>query len=82
MTTKLTLTVDDAVIRTAKVYAKKKGESLSNIVENYLKSLATPETKKSKISSEVRSLMGVIEVPKEFDYKKGLGSAIRKRFGK
>jgi predicted HicB family RNase H-like nuclease len=38
MTTKLTLTIDDAVINTAKNYAQKTGKSLSSIVENYLKS--------------------------------------------
>ncbi|MEO6869719.1 MAG: DUF6364 family protein, partial [Ginsengibacter sp.] len=38
MTTKLTLTIEDKVISSAKKYAQKKGKSLSHLVENYLKS--------------------------------------------
>ena len=37
MITKLTLTIEDSVISSAKKYATKKGKSLSAIVENYLK---------------------------------------------
>jgi len=36
MTTKLTLTIEDTVIDSAKKYARQKGKSLSDIVENYL----------------------------------------------
>ena len=43
MTTKLTLTIDDAVIAIAKKYAKQNGKSLSDIVENYLMSLSSKE---------------------------------------
>ena len=44
MTTKLTLTIDDAVISVAKKYAKNKGKSLSDIVENYLMTLTAKES--------------------------------------
>ena len=37
MNTKLTLTIDQTVIDKAKRYAKKRGNSLSGIIENYLK---------------------------------------------
>ena len=40
MKTKLTLVVEDEVIYNAKIYAKKKEESLSSLVENYLKAVA------------------------------------------
>ena len=43
MTTKLTLTMEDKVIDSAKKYAQKNGKSLSNLVENYLKSITTKE---------------------------------------
>ena len=41
MTTKLTLTIEDKVIDSAKEYAKLKGKSLSHLVENYLKSISS-----------------------------------------
>ena len=34
MTTKLTLTIEQHIIEKAKVYAKSKGRSLSDIIEN------------------------------------------------
>ncbi len=49
MTTKLTLTIDDSVILIAKKYAKQKGKSLSDIIENYLMSLTAKEEKGEKI---------------------------------
>lgn len=39
MKKKLTLTIDESVIKQAKAYAKKQGRSLSAVVENYLKAL-------------------------------------------
>ncbi len=44
MTTKLTLTIEDTVIISAKKYTQKKGKSLSNLIENYLKSISTKNT--------------------------------------
>lgn len=37
MHTKLTLTIEKEIIKTAKDYAKEKGQSLSDLVENYFK---------------------------------------------
>jgi len=39
MNTKLTLTIDQEIIEKAKQYAKGKNRSLSDIIENYLKTL-------------------------------------------
>ena len=84
MTTKLTLTIEEKVIDSAKRYAQKKGQSLSHLVENYLKSITT-ETKESReesISPKVLKLMGVIKLPKDFDYKTELGNALAKKYTK
>jgi predicted HicB family RNase H-like nuclease len=37
LNTKLTITIEKEVIEIAKVYAKEKGQSLSEMVENYFK---------------------------------------------
>lgn len=83
MTTKLTLTIEEKVIEAAKRYAQKKGKSLSHLVENYLKSI-TSETraKEENISPKVLKLMGVIKLPKDFDYKTELGNALAKKYSK
>jgi len=71
MTTKLTLTLDDQVIRKAKRYAKAKGQSVSELVESYFKSITGLEAGPSdELTSTVKSLMGSFKAPKEFDYKK------------
>jgi len=43
MTQKLTLKLADEVIRKAKRYARDKGQSLSELVEHYFRSLIDPE---------------------------------------
>ena len=80
MTTKLTLTIEGEVIDSAKKYARKKGKSLSDIVENYLKSIAAQETNTENLSPKVTALKGVIKLPEDFDYKKELGAAIIKKY--
>jgi hypothetical protein len=82
MTTKLTLTIDDSVIAIAKKYAKQKGKSLSDIVENYLMSLTSKEKKEDSISPRILKLMGAIELPENFDYKKELTKGLVKKYNK
>ena len=82
MVTKLTLTIDDSVIATAKKYAKQKGKSLSDIVENYLMSLTSKEKKEESISPRILKLMGAIELPENFDYKKELTKGLAKKYKK
>jgi hypothetical protein len=80
MTTKLTLTMEDGVIDSAKKYARKKGKSLSDIVENYLKSITTNEETTTALSPKVTRLMGAVKLPDDFDYKKELESALVKKY--
>jgi len=79
MTTKLTLNIEDHVIDSAKKYARIKGESLSVIVENYLKSITTRDESNLVISDKVKRMMGVINLDTDFDYKKKLGNIIAKK---
>lgn len=81
MDAKLTLSIDKDVARRAKVYAKTKGRSLSDLVENYLKLL----TKNSAIevtdfSPRVKSLLGSVTLPADFDYKKELADSLAKKY--
>ena len=71
MDTKLTLSIDKDVAHRAKIYARSKGRSLSDLVENYLK-LLTKNTsiEDSELTQRVKSLLGCISLPEDFDYKK------------
>lgn len=82
MTTKLTLTIEEDVIRTAKFYAQKKGRSLSDLVENYLKTLASKDTPSEELSPRVKRLVGAVKLPKKFDYKQALEEGVQKKYGK
>lgn len=82
MTTKLTLTIEDKVISSAKKYAHKKGKSLSHLVENYLKSISDKETGNLPISPKVSKLMGIIRLPNDFNYKNELSKALSKKYKK
>lgn len=82
MSTKLTLTVEKDVIERAKVYANKKGRSLSDLVENFLRSLVHKEADSDELSPNVKKLLGSVKVPKNFDYKKELSEAINKKHSK
>ena len=80
MTTKITLTIDDSVIAIAKKYAKQNGKSLSDIVENYLMSLSSKDKTEENISPSILKLMGSIELPDNFDYKKELTKGLAKKY--
>lgn len=70
MSTKLTLTMDETVIRQAKSYAKLQESSLSSIIENYLKSLVKDKsTSKNEFSPIVKSLKSSFSAKPDFDYK-------------
>ena len=51
MKTKLTLTVDQSTVQKAKDHVSKTSESLSSVIENFLKSLAEKKTRKSVVDS-------------------------------
>ena len=82
MNSKLTLTIEQSVIEKAKLYAKKKGRSLSDIVENYLKAVTAEEQKDKKTSPIVNSLRGSFKAPESFDYKRELSDALYKKYVK
>lgn len=70
MEAKLTLRLNDAVIERAKDYARNHKISLSKMVEAYLDSVTKPLNDNPEITPLVESLIGVINLPADFDYKK------------
>jgi hypothetical protein len=78
MTTKLTLTVEKAIIERAKSYAKNTGRSLSEIIENYLATI-TKENADKELSPKLNRLVGVVNLPEDFDENTELRSALEKK---
>jgi hypothetical protein len=80
MNTKLTLTIEQSIIEKAKSYAKEKGRSLSDIIENYLKAITADQRKTEDISPIVNSLRGSFKAPENFDYKEELSKGLSGKY--
>ena len=83
MSTKLTLTLEKEVIKTAKEYAKEKGQSLSELVENYFKiiTMNRREIKPKELSPRIQRLRGIIKTKEKLDYKQLLQEELEKKYG-
>ena len=64
------MNLDRNVIEKAKKYARSQKISLSRLIESYLSSLISKNSKDVEITPLVESLSGVIELEKDFDFKK------------
>ncbi len=81
MDTKLTLNIDKDIAGRAKSYAKNEGRSLSDLVENYLKLLTKNSSiEESELTPRVKSLLGSISLPENFDYKKEISDYLTKKY--
>jgi hypothetical protein len=81
MNTKLTLTIEKSLITKAKRYAKGKGRSLSDIVENYLKVIIKDENTTVIDSTPIAtSLRGSFKAPGGFDYKEELSKGLSEKY--
>ena len=82
MNTKLTLTIEKEIIEVAKKYAKEKGQSLSGLIENYLKFITTDRRQitPEKLSPKVQKLRGIIKTGDKIDYKKELTEELSKKY--
>ena len=81
MNKKLTLTIEQQIIAKAKKYDKKRGRSLSDIVENYLKAITKEKDNSDiEITPLVRSLKGSFKAPSGFDYKKELEKGLSDKY--
>lgn len=79
MSSKLTLSINESTIEQAKAYAKASGKSLSNIVEEYLKSLTRKGTvdKKKASLQIVKELKGSVNLAdRDISYKELLQEAL------
>lgn len=78
---KLTLSIKQDVITQAKKYAKDKGSSLSEMIENYLKALTSQEEKENiSVTPLIKSLQGSFQAPSSIDYKTELTKALNKKY--
>lgn len=69
MENKLTLRLDDEVIKRAKLYARQQNISLSRLIESYLDTITREGADEPEITPLVKSLSGVIDHAPNVDHK-------------
>lgn len=72
MNTKLTLSIDEKVIIRAKKYAKKKKRGLSQIIEDYLKSVSSDEKQEQDVMDlppVTKALGGILKGKEALNFK-------------
>jgi hypothetical protein len=74
---KLTLSVDSRVVARAKHYAKRRGVSVSQMVEAYLAAVADPPSFATGAASVLRSVRGVLKNADVGEYRKHLAAKYR-----
>jgi hypothetical protein len=74
---KLTLSVDDRVVSRAKQYAKRRGVSVSEMVEAYLAAVAGPFSPATGALPILRSVRGVLKNADIHQYRKHLAAKYR-----
>lgn len=82
MDTKLTIKLNGFVIEKAKSYAKQKHTSLSKLIESYLNYLTASKTEADDITPLVKSLSGVMDLPKNYDHKKEYKRHVLSKYSK
>jgi hypothetical protein len=74
---KLTLSVDDGVVLSAKRYAKQRGLSISEMVEAYLAAVANPAFAATRDAPILRSVRGSLKRADLKEYKRHLATKYR-----
>ncbi|MBN8707602.1 MAG: DUF6364 family protein [Bacteroidetes bacterium] len=86
MNTKLTLNLNQEIIEKAKIYARSKNRSISKIVEEYLRSLATEKSNSTvntiTLEPITRELLGMIKTKHDLnvDYDEILTDALLEKY--
>lgn len=73
---KLTLSVDEEVVERAKRYARRRGTSVSRLVEGYLKCITRPEEEPER-APVLRSIRGLLRKGTLEDYRRHLAEKYR-----
>jgi Family of unknown function (DUF6364) len=81
MMAKLTLSINEKTIEKAKRISRKRGKSISKMVEEYLDSISEKDEKKESAVDKIRKIMkDKISAP-QLDWKKVKEERISKKYG-
>jgi len=83
MSTKITVKVEKEVLKMASEFAMDKGLNLSEMIENYIKSIAISghKIKPETLSPRIQRLRGIIKLDAKQDYKEILVAELTEKYG-
>lgn len=81
MTTKLTLSIDESIIRELKNYSRSERISISKLAENYFKDLIARKKKKKSFIEQLSGILSDIPIePNDPYYKKTTARIIEEKY--
>ena len=79
--TKLTLSIDEAVVEKAKQIAEANNTSVSAMFSQFVQSMAAGGAGPAKIGPLTRKLSGILKLPSDKDYKDLLTESLTEKHG-
>jgi hypothetical protein len=79
--TKLTLSVEESVVKKAKRVAAANNTSVSAMFSRFVESAAIGQRSRSKIGPLTQKLSGVVQLPQGKDYKEILAESLAEKHG-
>lgn len=79
--TKLTLSVDEAVLEKAKKIAHANNTSVSAMFSQFVQSMAAHAASQGKVGPLTRKVSGIVKLPRGKDYKGLVADALADRYG-
>jgi len=81
MTRKLTLSINEKTVEKAKRISRKRGKSISKMVEEYLNSITEKEDQKESAVDKIKKIMKDRITNKNLDLKKVKEEHLSKKYG-
>ena len=81
MTTKLTLSINEETVQRAKRLSRKKGKSISKMVEEYLDSLSEKEEQKEAVMDKINKILKKKITNPNIDWKEARYQHLKKKYG-
>ncbi|MDR3243422.1 MAG: DUF6364 family protein [Elusimicrobiota bacterium] len=81
MDTKLTINIDQAIIKNAQNYAKINKKSVSKLVEDYLSAIYNnAKNPNQSLSPITKEIAGIIKIDKNFNYDEVLTQSLMEKY--
>jgi hypothetical protein len=80
--TKLTLSVDEDVVESAKQIAEANKTSVSAMFSQFVRSITAMKNRRRKIGPLTRKLSGIVKVPAGKDYRELVTNALEEKYGR